>query len=158
MDIIGTTKLPAAAINRLVTRTALYQHNSNLFQGIICSAMELSKIDPGPNPSVRDWLNLFLGLFAFFLTIRDWLKRKGVAQGGLVQHKKCQTRLIFFDIWLIFPLRMIKVKLITRLFFFRQITVRKLCFPSEAGAQLGAGSIRVFAPMDAACVVAFLFF
>lgn len=92
MDVIGTMKLPAAAINRLVTLAALYQHNSNLmFQGIICSAIELSKIDPGPNPSVHDWLNLLLGLFAFFLTIGDGLKRKGVAQGGLLQHKKGQT-------------------------------------------------------------------
>lgn len=67
MDVIGTAKLPAAAINRLVTLAAFYQHESNLvFQGIICSAMELSKTDPGPNPSVHDWLNLFLALFAFF--------------------------------------------------------------------------------------------
>lgn len=73
-------KLPAAAINTLVTLAALYQHNSDLmFQGIICSAMELNKIYPGPNPSVHDWLNLFLGLFAFLLTTVDWLRRKGMA-------------------------------------------------------------------------------
>jgi len=92
MGVTGTRKLPAAAINRLVTLAAWYQHNSNLmFRRIICSAVESSKIDPGPNPSVHDWLNLVAALFAAFLTVRDWLKRKGEAQGGLVQRKKWQT-------------------------------------------------------------------